>query len=146
MREFKVDANVGKPQVAYRETIRKTVEQRGQVRPPDRRPRPVRPRRAAASSRRSRASGFEFVDGTKGGVDPARVHPGGREGRQEAMETGVLAGYPMVDVKATVYDGSYHEVDSSEMAFKIAGSMAFKEAHGEGQSRSCSSRSCRSRS
>ena len=148
LREFKVDANVGKPQVAYRETIRedgraarrKFVRQtggRGQY------GHVVPARRAAAS----RAAGFEFEDEIKGGVDPAGVHPGRREGRPRGAGDRVsLAGYPVVDVKVALLDGSYHEVDSSEMAFKIAASMAFKEACQQGGARCCSSRSWRSRS
>src|SRR5438876_337368 len=127
LREFKVDANVGKPQVAYKETIRKAVEQeskfirqtggRGQYGHVVLRVEPLEP-----------GGGFQFVDGTKGGVIPREYIPAIGKGVKEAMESGVLAGYPVVDVKATVIYGSYHEVDSSEIAFKIAGSMAFKEA------------------
>jgi len=127
LREFKVDANVGKPQVAYKETVRKTAEHetrfvrqtggRGQYGHVVLRLDPVKP-----------GAGFSFVDGTKGGVIPREYIPAIEKGVKEAMESGVLAGYPVVDLKATVTFGSYHEVDSSEMAFKIAGSMAFKEA------------------
>jgi len=127
LREFKVDANVGKPQVAYKETVRKAVEQeakfirqtggRGQYGHVVLRVEPLEP-----------GGGFQFVDGTKGGVIPREYIPAIGKGVKEAMESGVLAGYPVVDVKATVIYGSYHEVDSSEIAFKIAGSMAFKEA------------------
>src|SRR5881409_1346927 len=127
LREFKVDANVGKPQVAYKETIRKAVEQeskfirqtggRGQYGHVVLRVEPLAP-----------GGGFQFVDGTKGGVIPREYIPAIEKGVKEAMESGVLAGYPVVDLKATVVYGSYHEVDSSELAFKIAGSMAFKEA------------------
>src|SRR5437763_855426 len=127
LREFKVDANVGKPQVAYKETIRKAVEHeakfirqtggRGQYGHVVLRVEPLEP-----------GGGFQFVDGTKGGVIPREYIPAIGKGVKEAMESGVLAGYPVVDVKATVIYGSYHEVDSSEIAFKIAGSMAFKEA------------------
>jgi elongation factor G len=127
LREFKVDANVGKPQVAYRETVRKAVEHetkfirqtggRGQYGHVILRVEPT-----------AAGGGYEFVDGTKGGVIPREYIPAIEKGVKEAMESGVLAGYPVVDVKATVTYGSYHEVDSSEMAFKIAGSMAFKEA------------------
>jgi elongation factor G len=130
LREFKVDANVGKPQVAYRETVRKSVEHetkfirqtggRGQYGHVILRVEPKEP-----------GGGYEFVDGTKGGVIPREYIPAIEKGVKEAMESGVLAGYPVVDVKATVTYGSYHEVDSSEMAFKIAGSMAFKEAMGK---------------
>ena len=125
-REFSVDANVGKPQVAYRETIANPVEQeykhakqsggRGQYGHVYLRIEP-----------RERGQGFEFVDEIKGGVVPREYIPAVRKGVEDAMEGGVLAGYPVVDVKVTLYDGSYHEVDSSEHAFKAAGSMAFKE-------------------
>src|SRR6266446_3629399 len=130
LREFKVDANVGKPQVAYKETVRKAIEQeakfirqtggRGQYGHVVLRVEPLEP-----------GGGFQFVDGTKGGVIPREYIPAIGKGVKEAMESGVLAGYPVVDVKATVIYGSYHEVDSSEIAFKIAGSMAFKEAMGK---------------
>ncbi len=126
LREFKVDANVGKPQVAYKETIRKVAEQetrfvrqtggRGQYGHVVLRLEPVKP-----------GAGFTFVDATKGGVIPREYIPAIEKGIKGAMESGVLAGYPVVDLKASVTFGSYHEVDSSEMAFKIAGSMAFKE-------------------
>jgi elongation factor G len=126
-REFKVDANVGKPQVAYRETIRKAVENETRfVRQTGGRGQyahvvlKVEPQKAG--------DGFAFVDGTKGGVIPREYIPAIEKGIKEALDTGVLSGYPVVDVKATVTFGSYHEVDSSEMAFKIAGSMCFKEA------------------
>ncbi len=126
-REFKVDANVGKPQVAYRETIRKAVENETRfVRQTGGRGQyahvvlKVEPQQAGG--------GFAFVDGTKGGVIPREYIPAIEKGIKEALDTGVLAGYPVVDVKATVTFGSYHEVDSSEMAFKICGSMCFKEA------------------
>ncbi len=126
-REFKVDANVGAPQVAYRETIRKTVEKaegkfvrqtggRGQYGHVILKLEPQEP-----------GKGYEFVNEIVGGVVPKEYIPAVDKGIQEAMENGVLAGYPVVDVKVTLYDGSYHEVDSSEMAFKIAGSMGFKE-------------------
>jgi elongation factor G len=126
LREFKVDANVGRPQVAYKETIQRAVEQegkfirqtggRGQYGHVVIRLEPLHP-----------GEGFEFVDATKGGVIPREYIPAVERGVREAMEGGVLAGYPMVDVKATLLDGSYHEVDSSEIAFKIASSMAFKD-------------------
>ncbi len=127
LREFKVDANVGKPQVAYRETIRKAVEAEGRF---------VRQTGGHGQfgvvelriEPLGKGTGFEFEDGTKGGVIPRNFIPSVEAGVKEAMESGVLAGYPMVDVKATLLDGKYHEVDSSEIAFKIAGSMAFKEA------------------
>jgi elongation factor G len=132
LREFKVDANVGKPQVAYKETVRKTVEHetkfvrqtggRGQYGHVVLKVEPMPP-----------GGGFEFVDGTKGGVIPREYIPAIEKGVKEAMESGVAAGYPVVDLKATVTYGSYHEVDSSEMAFKIAGSMAFKEAMAKAQ-------------
>jgi len=126
MREFKVEANVGKPQVAYRETISKKVKVEGKfVRQSGGRGQyghvwlEVEPQEPGA--------GYEFVDAIKGGVVPREYIPAVDKGIQEAMDTGVLAGYPVVDVKVTLIDGSYHEVDSSEMAFKIAGSMGFKE-------------------
>jgi elongation factor G len=127
MREFSVEANVGKPQVAYRETIRKAAEAegkyirqtggRGQYGHAKIRLEPNEP-----------GKGYEFINEIVGGVVPKEFIKPIDQGMQEAMEGGVLAGYPMVDIKATLYDGSYHEVDSNEMAFKIAGSMAFKEA------------------
>jgi elongation factor G len=126
-REFKVEANVGKPQVAYRETIRGTVEQEGKfVRQSGGRGQyghvwiklePLPP-----------GKGFEFVNGIVGGSIPKEFIPAVEKGVREATENGVLAGYPVVDVKITLFDGSYHDVDSNEMAFKIAGSMAFKDA------------------
>src|SRR5271169_4559103 len=127
LREYKVDANVGKPQVAYRETIRKPAEAEGRF---------VRQsgghgQFGVAEIRiepLGKGSGFEFVDGTKGGSIPRQFISSVEDGIVEAMETGVLAGYPMVDIKATLLDGKSHDVDSSEMAFKIAGSMAFREA------------------
>jgi elongation factor G len=132
LREFKVDANVGKPQVAYKETIRRAVEQeakyirqtggRGQYGHVVLRLEPQEP-----------GAGFAFVDGTKGGVIPREFIPAIEKGVREAMESGVLAGYPVVDVKATVIFGSYHEVDSSEIAFKVAASMAFKEGMAKAQ-------------
>ncbi len=127
LREFKVEANVGKPQVAYRETIRKSVKAEGKfVRQSGGRGQyghvwiEVEPMEAGA--------GYEFVNKIVGGVVPKEYIGPVDQGIQEAMESGVLGGYPVVDVKVTLYDGSYHEVDSSEMAFKIAASMAFKEA------------------
>ncbi len=126
MREFKVAANVGAPQVAYRETITKTVEVQGKfVRQSGGRGQygdcwlriePLEP-----------GSEFEFVDAIKGGVIPKEYIPAVGQGAEEAALGGVLAGFPIVDVRVTCYDGSYHDVDSSEMAFKIAGSMGFKE-------------------
>jgi elongation factor G len=125
-REFKVEANVGAPQVSYRETIRKSVEQetkfarqsggRGQYGHVYLRIEPQEP-----------GTGYEFVNAIVGGVVPKEYIPAVDKGIQEAMKNGVLAGFPMVDIKVTLYDGSYHEVDSSEMAFKIAGSMGVKE-------------------
>jgi len=124
-REFKVDASVGKPQVAYRETIRKAVESegrfirqtggRGQYGHVWLRLEPQEP-----------GAGYEFVDKITGGVVPREYVSAVDKGAQEAMQNGVVAGYPMVDIKVTLYDGSYHDVDSSEMAFKIAGSMGFR--------------------
>ncbi|HEX5033955.1 MAG TPA: elongation factor G, partial [bacterium] len=127
MREFKVDANVGRPQVAYRETITtpadaetKYIRQtggRGQYGHVLLKVEPL-----------ERGKGFEFVDSIVGGAIPREFIPAVRKGVQEALEGGVLAGYPTVDVKATLYDGSFHDVDSSEIAFKIAGSICVKEA------------------
>ncbi len=127
MREYKVEANVGKPQVAYRETIRRKAEAegkyirqtggRGQYGHAKIRIEPQEP-----------GKGYEFVNDIVGGSVPKEFIKPIDQGIREAMEGGVLAGYEMVDVKATLYDGSYHDVDSNEMAFKIAGSMAFKEA------------------
>jgi elongation factor G len=126
MREFKVEANVGKPQVAYKETIRKNAD--------------VDTKYARQSGGKGQyghvkiriepnpEKGYEFVNAVVGGAIPKEYIPAVDQGIQGAMLSGVLAGYNVVDVKVTLYDGSYHEVDSSEMAFKIAGSMAFKEA------------------
>jgi len=126
VREFKVGANVGKPQVAYRETIRMATKAEGKfVRQSGGRGQyghvliELEPVEAG--------KGFEFVNKVVGGAIPREYIPAVEKGIKEALDTGVLAGYPVVDVKATLYDGSYHEVDSSEMAFKIAGSMAFKD-------------------
>jgi len=126
-REFKVEANVGAPQVAYRETIRKSVEAEGKfVRQSGGRGQyghcwlRIEPQTEAGK-------GYEFVNAIVGGVIPKEYVPAIDKGIQEAMKTGVVAGYPMVDIKVTVFDGSYHDVDSNEMAFKIAGSMGFKE-------------------
>jgi elongation factor G len=125
-REFKVEANVGKPQVAYRETIRATVESEGKfVRQSGGRGQyghiwlKLEPQEAG--------KGYEFVNGISGGSVPKEYIPAVDKGVREALETGVIAGYPVVDVKVTAFDGSYHDVDSSEMAFKIAGSIGFKE-------------------
>ena len=127
LREFKVEANVGAPQVSYKETIRKSVEQdtkyarqsggKGQYGHVKIRVEPNEP-----------GKGYEFINAVVGGAIPKEYIPAVDAGIQGAMAAGVLAGYPVVDVKVTLFDGSYHEVDSSEMAFKIAGSMAFKEA------------------
>jgi elongation factor G len=126
-REFKVEANVGKPQVAYRETISRTAEVeskyikqtggRGQYGHCFLRVSPNEP-----------GKGYEFINSIVGGVIPREYIPAIDKGVQEAMQSGVMAGFPVVDVKVEVYDGSYHDVDSSEMAFKIAGSMGFKDA------------------
>ena len=125
-REFKVEANVGAPQVAYRETIRKGLEQEGKfVRQSGGRGQyghvylRIEPQEAGA--------GYVFENGIVGGVVPKEYIPAVDKGIQEAMQSGVIAGFPMVDIKVTLFDGSYHDVDSSEMAFKIAGSMCFKE-------------------
>ena len=128
MREFNVDANVGKPQVAYRETIRQPVQKvegryvkqtggRGQY-----------GHAVIALEPTGPGGGYEFVDKITGGSIPREYIPSVDQGIQEALETGVLAGYPVVDVRATLVDGSYHEVDSSEVAFKVAGQMALREA------------------
>jgi elongation factor G len=127
LREFKVEANVGKPQVAYRETIQSKAEAEGKyIRQTGGRGQyghvylevePLEP-----------SKGFEFVNSIVGGAIPKEYIPAVEKGIREAMEDGVLAGYPMVDFRVTLTDGSYHDVDSSEMAFKIAGSMGFKEA------------------
>jgi elongation factor G len=127
LREFRVEANVGKPQVAYRETVRKTVEQESKF--------------ARQSGGRGQyghvyirlepqesGKGYAFVDEIKGGAIPKEYIPAVNKGIEEASQAGVLAGYQVVDFKVALYDGSFHEVDSSEMAFKIAGSMAFKDA------------------
>jgi len=126
-REFKVEANVGKPQVAYRETIRKAVQAEGKfVRQSGGRGQYGHVRIKLEPT--EKGGGYEFVNAIVGGVIPKEYINSINKGIEEAMVNGVIAGYPMVDCKATVYDGSYHEVDSSEMAFKIAGSMAFKNA------------------
>ncbi|MEV0795033.1 elongation factor G [Kribbella sp. NPDC050459] len=131
-REFRVEANVGKPQVAYRETIKKKVEKVDYT----------HKKQTGGSGQFARViinieptsveaggeGGYEFVNSVTGGRIPREYIPSVDEGAQEAMEFGVLAGYPMVDVKVTLTDGAYHDVDSSELAFKIAGSMAFKDA------------------
>jgi len=126
-REFNVATSVGKPQVAYKETIKRSVEQ-------------VEGRYVKQSGGKGqyghcwlkldpneKGKGFEFINAIKGGSIPREFIPAIQKGVEEAMKAGVTAGYPVVDIKVTVYDGSYHDVDSSEAAFKIAGSMAFKE-------------------
>ena len=125
-REFKVEANVGRPQVAYKETIRKKVTQQGKF-----------VRQSGGHGQygdvwleiepNEKGKGFEFTNSIVGGAIPKEFIPAVAEGVQEALRSGVLAGYPVVDVKAKLFDGSFHEVDSSEMAFKIAGSIAFKD-------------------
>jgi elongation factor G len=127
LREFKVEANVGKPQVAYRETVKKAVKAEGRY-----------VRQSGGRGQYGHAwieleplepgSGFEFVNKIIGGVVPKEYIPPIEAGIKEAMQSGVLGGYPVVDVRVTLFDGSYHDVDSSEMAFKIAGSMAFRDA------------------
>src|SRR5579862_3872749 len=125
-REFKVEANVGKPQVAYRETIRASVESEGKF---------VRQSGGRGQyghvwlklEPNEQGKGYEFVNAIVGGAVPREFIPAVDKGIKEAVETGVIAGYPIVDVKVTLFDGSYHDVDSNEMAFKIAGSMGFKE-------------------
>lgn len=125
IREFKVGANVGKPQVAYKETISKTVEAEGKF---------VRQSGGRGQyghvwlrlSPREPGSGFEFINKIVGGVVPREFVPAVEAGVKEATQNGVLGGYPVIDVSVTIYDGSYHDVDSSELAFKIAGSMGFK--------------------
>ncbi|WP_298614094.1 elongation factor G [uncultured Thermosynechococcus sp.] len=126
-REFKVEANIGQPQVAYRETIRKPVRAEGKF-----------IRQSGGKGQYGHVvievepaepgTGFEFVSKIVGGVVPKEYIPAAEQGMKEACESGILAGYPVIDLKVTLVDGSYHEVDSSEMAFKIAGSMAIKEA------------------
>lgn len=127
-REFKVECNVGKPQVAYRETIRKKVEVEGKF---------VRQSGGRGQfghvwlriePQAEEGAGYEFVNDITGGVVPKEFIPAVDKGIQEQLQSGVVAGYPVLDVKVTLFDGSYHDVDSSEMAFKIAGSMGFKKA------------------
>jgi elongation factor G len=125
LREFKVDANVGKPQVAYRETITKEVEVEGKF---------VRQSGGRGQyghvwlrlEPRERGEGFEFVNKIVGGTVPKEYIPAVAKGVEEALHGGVIAGFEVIDVRATIFDGSYHDVDSNEMAFKIAGSMALK--------------------
>ncbi len=126
-REFRVEANVGEPQVAYRETIKKDAQGEGKY---------IRQSGGRGQyghcllriEPKTRGEGFEFVNQVKGGNIPREFIPPIEKGVVETLENGVLAGYPLVDIKVTVYDGSYHEVDSSEIAFKLAGSYAFKDA------------------
>src|SRR3712207_4745241 len=133
-REFKVEANVGKPQVAYRETVRKKVEKVEYT----------HKKQTGGSGQFAKVlidiepsggdgGGYEFENKVTGGRIPREYIPAVDAGCQEAMEYGILAGYPLVDVKVTLQDGAYHEVDSSELAFKIAGSMAFKQAARQAQ-------------
>ncbi len=125
-REFKVEANVGKPQVAYRETITQTVEAEGKF---------VKQSGGRGKyghvwielSPNEPGKGYEFINAIVGGVVPKEYIPAVSAGIQEAMRNGVVAGFPVVDIKAKIYDGSYHDVDSDEISFKVAGSMAFKE-------------------
>jgi elongation factor G len=127
VREFKVAANIGKPQVSYRETIRRAAEGNGRF---------VRQTGGKGQyghaviriEPQEKGAGYEFVDKIVGGTIPREYIKSVDGGIREALETGIYAGFPVVDVKATLIDGSYHEVDSSEMAFKIAGSMAVKDA------------------
>jgi elongation factor G len=125
-REFNVEANIGAPQVAYRETIRKTVEQESKfVRQSGGRGQyghvwlRIEPQEAGA--------GYEFINEIVGGVVPKEFIPAVDKGIQEQLKNGILAGYPVLDVRVSLFDGSYHDVDSNEMAFKIAGSMCFRE-------------------
>jgi elongation factor G len=127
LREFKVEANIGRPQVAYKETIRKKVDYECKYK-----------KQSGGSGQYAHVKitiepnepgkGYEFVNAVTGGAIPKEFIEPTNQGIQGAMQSGILAGYNVVDVKVTLYDGSYHEVDSSEMAFKICGSMAFKEA------------------
>ena len=127
IREFKVAANIGKPQVSYRETVRKAAEGNG---------RHVRQTGGKGQYGHAviklepleKGGGYEFVDKIVGGTIPREYIKPVDQGIREALQTGIFAGYPMVDVKVTLFDGSFHDVDSSEMAFKIAGSLAIKDA------------------
>jgi elongation factor G len=126
-REYKVEANVGRPQVAYKETITKTAEAEGKY---------IKQSGGRGQyghcyvrvAPKNRGEGFEFVDEIKGGVIPREFIPAVQKGVKEALDRGINFGYPVVDVQAALYDGTYHEVDSSEVAFKVAGSMAFQDA------------------
>jgi elongation factor G len=126
-REFKVEANVGKPQVAYRETVKKAVEQEGKY---------IKQSGGRGNyghvwitlEPNETGKGFEFIDKIKGGRIPKEYISSIEKGIEQSMDSGVLAGYPVVDVKVTLFDGSYHDVDSNDMAFQIAASLAFKEA------------------
>ncbi len=125
-REFKVDANVGRPQVAYKETVKASAEAEGKyIRQSGGRGQYGHVRLRVEPL--ARGGGFEFEDDIKGGTIPQEFIPAVEKGIKEAIDKGVMAGYPVVDIKVTLYDGSFHDVDSSEMAFKIAGSMAFQE-------------------
>jgi len=127
LREFKVEANIGKPQVAYRESIVNTAEAEGKY---------IRQSGGRGQyghvwlrvEPQERGKGFEFVNAIKGGIIPQEFIPAVQKGVKEATDRGVLAGYQLVDIRVSVYDGSYHDVDSSEAAFKIAGSLALQEA------------------
>jgi elongation factor G len=125
-REFRVEANTGKPQVAYKETIRKKARAEGKF---------IRQTGGRGQYGHvwieiepNRGKGYEFIDAIVGGVIPKEFIPAVDQGIREAMQNGIIAGYPVIDVKVTLFDGSYHEVDSSDLAFKIAASIAFKEA------------------
>ena len=145
LREYKVDANVGRPQVSYRETVRGTAKKvEGRF-----------VRQTGGSGQYgivyidiepAPGEGFDFVNKIKGGSIPTEFIPAVEKGVEEALENGVKAGYPMVDVRVTLTDGKYHDTDSSEIAFKVAGSLAFQEAARAGEARRCSSRCSRSRS
>ena len=126
-REFKVEASVGRPQVAYKETIKEEAEAEGKY---------IRQSGGRGQyghvwlrvAPKERGQGFEFINEIKGGIIPQEFIPAVQKGVKEAIDKGVVAGYPLVDMVVTLYDGSYHEVDSSEIAFKIAGSMALQSA------------------
>jgi elongation factor G len=127
LREFKVEANIGRPQVAYKETIKATAEAEGKY---------IRQTGGHGQyghvwlrvEAKARGEGFEFINEIKGGIIPQEFIPAVKKGVQEAIDKGVMAGYPLVDLKVALYDGSFHEVDSSEIAFKIAASMALQES------------------